>query len=56
MSGATASSPLRLVLGSTSAYRRQLLERFRIPFTVAASNVDETPLPGESPADLVTTA
>ncbi len=48
-----AATGLRLVLGSTSAYRRQLLERLGIPFTVAASNVDEEPLPGESAVDLV---
>jgi len=42
----------RLVLASTSAYRRQLLERFGIRFTVAAPDVDEAPLPGESPIDL----
>ena len=44
---------LRLVLASTSSYRRQLLERFGVPFTVAAPNVDESPLPGESAVDLV---
>jgi septum formation protein len=44
---------LRLVLASTSIYRKQLLERLGIPFTVAAPNVDESPLPGESAADLV---
>lgn len=38
-----------VVLGSTSRYRRELLERLRVPFTVAAPDVDETPLPGESP-------
>jgi septum formation protein len=43
----------RLVLGSTSAYRRTLLERLGVPFTVAAPNVDETPLPSEAPIDLV---
>lgn len=48
-----AVTGLRLVLGSTSAYRRQLLERIGIPFTVAASNVDEERLPGELPVDLV---
>ncbi|HEU4485613.1 MAG TPA: Maf family protein [Povalibacter sp.] len=50
-----ASAPLhpRLVLASTSQYRRQLLERFGIRFTVAAPHVDETPLPGETPIDLV---
>jgi hypothetical protein len=35
------------------AYRKQLLERLGIPFTVAAPNVDESPLPGESASDLV---
>jgi septum formation protein len=42
----------KLVLASTSAYRRQLLERFGIRFTVAAPDVDESPLPGETPIDL----
>jgi septum formation protein len=41
-----------LVLGSTSRYRRELLERLRVPFAVAAPHVDETPLPGELPASL----
>ncbi len=41
-----------LVLGSTSAYRRELLERLRIPFTVSRPDVDETPRRGESPRDL----
>ena len=41
-----------LVLGSTSRYRRELLHRLRIPFTVAAPDVDETPQPGEAPAAL----
>lgn len=45
-------SPRPLVLGSTSVYRRNLLERLRIPFTVVAPDVDETPLPGELPAAL----
>ncbi|MDB5868890.1 MAG: maf protein [Polaromonas sp.] len=38
-----------LVLGSTSRYRRELLQRLQIPFDVAAPDVDETPLPGETP-------
>ena len=38
-----------LILGSTSAYRRDLLARLHIPFEVAAPDVDETPLPGEAP-------
>lgn len=41
-----------LVLGSTSRYRRELLERLRVPFEVAAPDVNETPLPGEKPVDL----
>lgn len=41
-----------LILGSTSRYRRELLERLRLPFTVQAPNVDETPKPGETPAEL----
>ena len=43
-----------LVLGSTSRYRRELLERLRVPFTVTAPHVDETPLPGEAPLHLAT--
>ena len=38
-----------LVLGSTSPYRRELLQRLQIPFEVAAPEVDETPLPHETP-------
>ena len=41
-----------LVLGSSSAYRRQLLERLGLPFTVQSPGIDETPLPGEAPAAL----
>ena len=41
-----------VVLGSTSRYRRELMERLRIPFSVAAPDVDETPATGESPRDL----
>ncbi|HDR2158531.1 TPA: septum formation inhibitor Maf [Enterobacter cancerogenus] len=43
-----------LVLGSTSSYRRMLLEKLGIPFECAAPAVDETPQPGESPRHLVT--
>ena len=41
-----------LILASTSIYRRELLERLRIPFTVISPQVEETPLPGESTLDL----
>jgi septum formation protein len=42
----------RLILASTSRYRRELLERLRVPFDVVSPQVDETPLAGESPAAL----
>ena len=41
-----------LGLGSTSRYRRELLQRLGLPFTVAAPDVDETPLQGEAPRAL----
>lgn len=41
-----------LILGSTSAYRRELLLRLRIPFDVVAPQVDETPAPAETPSQL----
>jgi len=41
-----------LILASTSQYRRELLERLRIPFEVISPKVDETPLAGESTHDL----
>ncbi len=44
--------PPPLILASTSRYRRELLQRLRIPFEVMAPEVDETPLPFEAPAAL----
>ncbi len=41
-----------LILASTSLYRRQLLERLRLPFTVVAPNVAEARLPHETPAQM----
>ena len=41
----------RLILASTSPYRRALLERLRLPFEVQAPAVDEAVLPGEKAAD-----
>ncbi len=40
-----------IVLASTSRYRRQLLERLRLPFEVHAPEVDEATLPGETPRE-----
>lgn len=42
-----------LILGSTSPYRHELLQRLSVPFTTAAPDIDETRLPAESPADMV---
>ncbi len=41
-----------LILASTSRYRRDLLARLRLRFDVQASAVDESPHPGEAPAEL----
>jgi len=49
---ATLPTARRLILGSTSPYRRELLQRLQIPFEVASPAVDETPLPGEAPVAL----
>ena len=43
----------RLVLGSSSASRRRLLERLSIPFSVVPPDIDESRLAGESPDALV---
>ena len=44
------STPSRLILASSSAYRKELLSRLRLPFEVAVPDLDEHPLPGESPS------
>ena len=41
-------NPQLLVLASTSPYRSELLKRLQLPFTTAAPDVDESPLPDES--------
>jgi septum formation protein len=40
-----------LVLASSSSYRRLLLDRLRVPYSVAVPAVDESALPGEKPGD-----
>ncbi len=45
-------APRPLILGSTSAYRRELLARLRLPFEVSSPEVDETPRPDETPQAL----
>lgn len=47
---APAAMP-RLVLGSSSRYRRELLARLRLPFDCIDPEIDETPRPGEPPAN-----
>jgi septum formation protein len=41
-----------VILASTSRYRRELMTRLKLPFDVQSPEVDETPLPGETPHDL----
>jgi septum formation protein len=45
------AQPRRLVLASTSRYRKELLARLALEFAVAAPHVDERPLGGEAPAE-----
>jgi septum formation protein len=49
MNPTPVSSP-PLILASSSAYRRELLGRLQLPFSVDVPDIDETPLPGETPA------
>lgn len=46
---ASSTSRPTLILASSSRYRRELLERLRIPFQTAVPDIDETPLSGETP-------
>src|SRR5262245_49173873 len=48
-----AGSRERLILASTSKYRRALLDRLGIPIQVNGSLIDESPLPNEAPLELV---
>ncbi len=43
----------RLVLASSSPYRKLLLERLRLPFVTVAPAIDETQKPDEPPLNLV---
>ena len=44
--------PHSLILASSSPYRRELLERLRIPFSISPPEIDETPRKGEQPEQL----
>ena len=43
----------RFILASGSPRRRELFALFNVPFDIASADVDETPLDGESPAQMV---
>lgn len=43
------NTPLRIVLASTSPFRRELLGRLRLPFEIATPDTDESPLSEEAP-------
>lgn len=38
-----------LILASSSRYRREVLQKLHLPFTCLSPEIDETPLPNESP-------
>ncbi len=44
----------KLILASSSKYRRALLARLGLPFEVAVPDIDESASPGEAPDQLVT--
>ena len=43
----------KLVLGSTSPFRKEILQKLNLPFDCAKPNIDETPQENESPIELV---
>lgn len=46
----SSAPPARLILGSSSVYRKELLSRLGLPFEVMTPDIDETALPGETPS------
>ncbi|MGH8522350.1 MAG: Maf family protein [Gammaproteobacteria bacterium] len=51
-SNVTEAPPRSLVLASSSPYRKALLQRLGLPFSIRVPDVDESPVPGEDPSDL----
>jgi septum formation protein len=49
ISAMNASAPLHIVLASASLRRQQFLRDLGLTFTALATDIDETPLPGEAP-------
>ena len=52
LSGIAPAPGRHLILGSTSRYRRELLQRLQIPFEVVSPEVDESQYAGETPEQL----
>lgn len=52
MPGTRGEQSPRLILASTSIYRRELLERLQLPFDSVRPDTDESALPGEGPEAL----
>jgi len=44
---------LKLILGSSSPFRKELLSRLHLKFECCSPDIDETQRPGEEPAELV---
>ncbi len=53
MTATFPQSPDTLVLASTSPFRKEVLNRLKLPFETFAPNVDESPLIDETPSQLV---
>lgn len=49
----TSAAARRLILASTSPFRKTLLTQLKLPFETFAPEVDETPKPNEAPFTLV---
>ena len=49
----TNNTPPTLVLGSTSPFRREILQKLGLPFETAAPDIDESHLENETPEHLV---
>ncbi len=47
------NTDIKIILASSSPFRRELLQRLDLEFTVISPNIDETPHQGELPEDLV---
>ena len=49
----TTKTERTIILGSTSPFRKELLSKLNLNFITDKPNVDETPLPNETPTELV---